>query len=99
MPKAQVRGSNLLRRFHDQYLCPEPESSEDRLRALFSAVALNAILNAGGRGDEVRCHPGTQERVIEMLETWMGGKADSPDAGSKILWLSGRAGTGKSAIM
>ncbi|KAF5328697.1 hypothetical protein D9619_011485 [Psilocybe cf. subviscida] len=77
----------------------KPESSEDRLRALFSTVALNAILNAGGRGDEVRCHPGTQERVIEMLETGMGGKADSPDAGSKILWLSGRAGTGKSAIM
>ncbi|KAF5328579.1 hypothetical protein D9619_011474 [Psilocybe cf. subviscida] len=77
----------------------KPQSSEERLRALFSKVVPNAILNAGGRADDVQCHPGTRERVIEMVETWMGGKADSPDTGSKIMWLSGPAGAGKSAIM
>lgn len=72
---------------------------EDGLRALFSVVAPNAILNAGGRADEVRCYPGTREQVIDIVETWMDEKDESPLTRERMMWLSGPAGAGKSAIM
>lgn len=67
------------------------------LDALHRLVAPNAILNAGGRADEVRCHPGTREEVIGLIERSM----DPVWNGStpRMLWLSGPAGAGKSAIM
>ncbi|KAF5319144.1 hypothetical protein D9619_008289 [Psilocybe cf. subviscida] len=59
-------------------------------------VAPNAILNAGGRADEVRCYPGTREEVIGKMEKWM----DREDIRtSRMMWLSGPAGAGKSAIL
>ncbi|KAF5314422.1 hypothetical protein D9619_011990 [Psilocybe cf. subviscida] len=69
-----------------------PEGPLDRL---LDVVAPNAILNAGGRGDEVRCYPGTREEVIGKIEKWMGSKGLR---GSRVMWLSGPAGAGKSAI-
>ncbi|KAF5329428.1 hypothetical protein D9619_009499 [Psilocybe cf. subviscida] len=63
---------------------------------LYKSVAPNAILNAGGRADEVRCHPGTREEVIGLIETFM----NAQDKGTpRMLWLSGPAGAGKTAIM
>lgn len=66
------------------------------LDPLHRQVAPNAILNTGGRADEVRCHPGTREEVIDIIEKFM----DAKNEGSpKMLWLSGPAGAGKTAIM
>ncbi|KAF5324134.1 hypothetical protein D9619_011141 [Psilocybe cf. subviscida] len=66
------------------------------LEVLHKRVAPNAILNAGGRADEVRCHPGTREEVIDLIEEW----GDTPDSLARpIFWLSGPAGAGKSAIV
>ncbi|KAF5314300.1 hypothetical protein D9619_011863 [Psilocybe cf. subviscida] len=62
---------------------------------LLEEVSLNAILNAGGRADEVRCYPGTREDVIRKIERWMDGP-DEPH--HRMLWLSGATGAGKSAI-
>ncbi|KAF5329622.1 hypothetical protein D9619_009228 [Psilocybe cf. subviscida] len=68
----------------------------DSLKPLYKRVAPNAILNAGGRADEVKCYPGTREEVIDLTERWMEGK-DGVAHG--MMWLSGPAGAGKSAIM
>ncbi|KAF5329488.1 hypothetical protein D9619_009505 [Psilocybe cf. subviscida] len=73
-------------------------STVDRspLHMLYNCVAPNAILNAGGRADEVRCHPGTRKEVIRVIERWM----DAPDnTNPPMMWLSGPAGAGKTAIV
>ncbi|KAF5324407.1 hypothetical protein D9619_011189 [Psilocybe cf. subviscida] len=70
--------------------------NEPSLDVLHKRVAPNAILNAGGRADEVRCHHGTREEVIGRIEKW----GDSQDGlTAPIFWLSGPAGAGKSAIV
>ncbi|KAF5319559.1 hypothetical protein D9619_008414 [Psilocybe cf. subviscida] len=68
----------------------------DPLKRLYDQVAQNAILNAGGRADEVKCYPGTREEVIGLMDRWMDGK---DGAASNMMWLSGPAGSGKSAIV
>ena len=45
------------------------------------------------RFPQPKCHPSTRERILERIINWV--ESDSPE---KILWLSGSAGTGKSAI-
>lgn len=66
------------------------------LEVLYKRVAPNAILNAGGRADEVRCHPGTREEVISRVEDWRDGQHGLR---TPIFWLSGPAGAGKTAIV
>ncbi|KAF5324306.1 hypothetical protein D9619_011196 [Psilocybe cf. subviscida] len=70
--------------------------AEPSLDVLHKRVASNAILNAGGRADEARCHPGTREEVIDRIERW--GYAQD-DQTAPMFWLSGPAGAGKSAIV
>ncbi|KAF5314396.1 hypothetical protein D9619_012000 [Psilocybe cf. subviscida] len=65
------------------------------LDRLIQEVAPNAILNVGGRADEVRCYPGTREEVIGKIEKWID---DGGVRTSRMVWLSGPAGAGKSAI-
>lgn len=67
------------------------------LDLLYKSVAPNAILNAGGRADEVRCHPGTREEVIHLIEKFVDMQQD--EGSPRMLWLSGPAGAGKTAIM
>lgn len=69
--------------------------SEGNIDRLIGAVAYNAILNAGGRGDEVRCYPSTREEVVGKIEKWMDGQGEPCH---RMMWLSGPAGAGKSAI-
>ncbi|KAF5312947.1 hypothetical protein D9619_003800 [Psilocybe cf. subviscida] len=71
-------------------------STHGRLGRLLEVVAPNAILNAGGRADEIRCYPGTRDDVIVKMEKWMDGDGLRT---SRMMWLSGPAGAGKSAIM
>ncbi|KAF5324203.1 hypothetical protein D9619_011155 [Psilocybe cf. subviscida] len=70
--------------------------NDPSLDVLHKRVAPNAILNAGGRAEDVRCHPGTREEVIGRIEKW----SDTQDGLTEpMFWLSGPAGAGKSAIM
>ncbi|KAF5319554.1 hypothetical protein D9619_008316 [Psilocybe cf. subviscida] len=78
------------------FLVNTDSSIHGRLDRLFEVVGPNAILNAGGRADEVRCYPGTREDVINKMEKWMDEKGSRT---SRMMWLSGPAGAGKSAIM
>ncbi|KAF5327401.1 hypothetical protein D9619_004076 [Psilocybe cf. subviscida] len=73
------------------------DSPKKRLELLWERAALNAILNAGGRADEVKCHPGTREEVLAKIEAWIDAK--EPNRERSIFWLSGPAGAGKSAIV
>ncbi|KAF5312189.1 hypothetical protein D9619_002448 [Psilocybe cf. subviscida] len=72
-----------------------PKAPDGRLERLLDEVAPNAILNAGGRADEVRCYPGTRKEIIGKMERWMDDKSFRT---SRMMWLSGPAGAGKSAI-
>jgi hypothetical protein len=66
------------------------------MQLLYQRVAPNAILNSGGRADEVKCHPGTRTEVIGIIEQWMG----ATDCATRpIFWLNGPAGAGKTAIL
>ncbi|KAF5309496.1 hypothetical protein D9619_012426 [Psilocybe cf. subviscida] len=72
------------------------EAGAGPLEALHKRAAPNAILNAGGRADEVRCHPGTRAEVLGRIEKWR----DAQDGlAPPIFWLSGPAGAGKTAIV
>ena len=42
-----------------------------------------------------RCHPGTREKVTEDIVCWI----EEPTTSSTVLWVSGRAGVGKSALL
>ncbi|KAF5310267.1 hypothetical protein D9619_010154 [Psilocybe cf. subviscida] len=64
------------------------------LKVLYKRVAPHAISNEGGRADNPKCHPGTREEVIGLLEKWI-----SAAESNRILWLSGPAGGGKTAIV
>ncbi|KAF5312515.1 hypothetical protein D9619_003564 [Psilocybe cf. subviscida] len=75
-----------------------PDSNIDSLNKLYDRVATNAILNAGGRADEVKCHPGTRVDIISIVERWMDSEGNDSST-PNLLWLSGPAGAGKSAIM
>lgn len=68
------------------------------LNTLFDRVAPNAILNSGGRADDVRCHPGTRKEVIRLIDKWRSDIRDGLSA-NQIFWLSGPAGAGKTAIV
>ncbi|KAF5327762.1 hypothetical protein D9619_004086 [Psilocybe cf. subviscida] len=67
------------------------------LHLIYYEAVPNAILNAGGRADEVRCHPGTREEVLAKIEAWIDTKELNRER--RIFWLSGPAGAGKSAIV
>ncbi|KAF5310270.1 hypothetical protein D9619_010151 [Psilocybe cf. subviscida] len=69
-----------------------PESKP--LKVLYKRVAPHAISNEGGRADNPKCYPGTREEVIGLLEKWM-----NATESNRILWLSGPAGGGKTAIV
>ncbi|KAF5314356.1 hypothetical protein D9619_011738 [Psilocybe cf. subviscida] len=70
------------------------KSAMDRLQ---DAVAPTAFHNSGDRFDPPKCHPNTRVAVRDKIEKWaLRTDPDTKDA--SILWLSGAAGAGKSAI-
>ncbi|KAF5324133.1 hypothetical protein D9619_011304 [Psilocybe cf. subviscida] len=78
------------------FIINDKKGTAPSLDVLYKRVASNAILNAGGRADEVRCHPGTRKEVISRIEKWR----DAPEGlTTSVFWLSGPFGAGKSAIV
>ncbi|TFK20382.1 hypothetical protein FA15DRAFT_128800 [Coprinopsis marcescibilis] len=68
---------------------------------LLKYVALDAIHDASARFDAPRCSAGTREAVQEDIMTWtrLPILALAPEKLRLLLWMSGAAGTGKSAIL
>ncbi|KAF7777662.1 hypothetical protein Agabi119p4_3734 [Agaricus bisporus var. burnettii] len=52
----------------------------------------DAAVDSSARDPPPRCHPGTRQRILDTLNAWL------VDYLWKIFWLSGPAGTGKSAV-
>ena len=51
--------------------------------------------DSADRDPPPRCHPRTREKATEDIVRWI----EEPNPSSTVLWLSGRAGVGKSALM
>jgi len=51
--------------------------------------------DAAERDPPPRCHPGTREKVTDDIVRWI----EEPNPSSSVLWVNGRAGVGKSALM
>jgi len=51
--------------------------------------------DSADRDPPPRCHPGTREKATEDIVRWI----EEPNTSSPVLWVSGRAGVGKSALM
>ena len=60
---------------------------------LYDFIAASAMHDSKERFPQPKCHPYTRERILQTILNW----AES-DSCKRILWLSGSAGTGKSAI-
>ncbi|KAF5314467.1 hypothetical protein D9619_011740 [Psilocybe cf. subviscida] len=70
------------------------KSAMDRLQ---EAVAYKAFHNSGERFDHPKCHPNTRIAVRDKIEKWAL-RTDPDTRHASMLWLSGAAGAGKSAI-
>ena len=68
------------------------------LDLLQNATASGAFHNSGERYDPPRCHPNTRVAVMKTIVDWMLG-LDKVRRGEFIMWLTGAAGAGKSAIL
>ena len=51
--------------------------------------------DAAERDPPPRCHPGTREKATEDIVRWI----EEPNPSSTVLWVNGRAGVGKTALM
>lgn len=64
------------------------------IQALIQAVSHGAMHDSDDR-DPPELHPGTREKAIKDIVSWIEGS----HASSTVLWVNGRAGVGKSALM
>ncbi|KAK7019165.1 hypothetical protein VNI00_018197 [Paramarasmius palmivorus] len=62
-------------------------------RSLLKRVAVNATLDAGQRAPPPKCHPETRVKVLDELDQWVRDKGIT-----RVYWVSGSVGVGKSAI-
>ena len=54
----------------------------------------DAELHSVGRWPQPRCHPGTRVDITKRIHTWL----TDEDREQNMLWLSGPAGVGKTAV-
>ena len=65
------------------------------IQALSQAISHGAMHDSAERDPPPRCHSGTREKATEDIVRWI----EEPTPSSAVLWVSGRAGVGKSALM
>ncbi|KAJ2929277.1 hypothetical protein H1R20_g7812, partial [Candolleomyces eurysporus] len=72
----------------------------DPLNDLVSQIAIGALHDSAERCDAPKCHPETRVAVQDEIYGWIvHGDPDPARKMAKIKWVTGPAGTGKSAIM
>ncbi|KAJ3500290.1 hypothetical protein NMY22_g19305 [Coprinellus aureogranulatus] len=69
----------------------------DPLQLLLNNITIGAMHNSEERSDAPRCHPDTRIAVQEEIVGWIT-DGDKDDCYKKVLWMTGPAGTGKTAI-
>jgi hypothetical protein len=65
------------------------------IQALSQAISHGAMHDSAERDPPPRCHPGTREKATEDIVRWI----EEPNPSCTVLWVSGRAGVGKTALM
>jgi len=65
------------------------------LHALSQEIAHGALHDSSERYPPPRCHPKTRLKVLQILREWI----QRPGPKTRVLWLNGAVGVGKSAIM
>ncbi|EKM83179.1 hypothetical protein AGABI1DRAFT_89766 [Agaricus bisporus var. burnettii JB137-S8] len=70
----------------------DSEPTNTTLDRLLPYTCPDAAVDSSARDPPPRCHPGTRQRILDTLNDWLINHL------WKIFWLSGPAGTGKSAI-
>ncbi|KAJ3529066.1 hypothetical protein NMY22_g9148 [Coprinellus aureogranulatus] len=73
-------------------------ASSDAFKHLHNNIADDALHNSDERCDAPKCHPETRKAVQEDIRGWIGHGDDGVEEPKKILWLTGPAGSGKTAI-
>ncbi|KAJ2926576.1 hypothetical protein H1R20_g10511, partial [Candolleomyces eurysporus] len=77
-----------------------PPTTVDPLNGLASRIAAGALHDSEERCDAPKCHPETRVAVQDEIYSWI--VHGDPDPEQKIVnikWVTGPAGTGKTAIM
>ncbi|RXW17199.1 hypothetical protein EST38_g8653 [Candolleomyces aberdarensis] len=73
-------------------------SSETSIDKLREHIAAGALHNSAERYDAPKCHPETRVAVQDEVVSWIS-DGDSDDVPKEIMWVTGPAGSGKTAIM
>ncbi|TEB30689.1 hypothetical protein FA13DRAFT_1733552 [Coprinellus micaceus] len=73
------------------------EMRKDPFQHLYDNIAIDAVHNSAGRYDAPKCHEDTRKAVQEEIHGQIQ-EGDDDAEPKKILWLTGPAGTGKTAI-
>ncbi|KAF8810496.1 hypothetical protein BYT27DRAFT_7186573 [Phlegmacium glaucopus] len=64
-------------------------------KVLHENIAIGAFHDSGERFDAPKCHPNTRKAVLAEIMQWI----QDIEKSEHVLWLSGSAGAGKSAIV
>ncbi|TEB29166.1 hypothetical protein FA13DRAFT_1711180 [Coprinellus micaceus] len=75
-----------------------PSDLEKAFQHLYDNIAIEAVHNSAERYGAPKCHEDTRKVVQGDIHSWMKDGDDEGDP-KKILWLTGPAGAGKTAIM
>ncbi|RXW18548.1 hypothetical protein EST38_g7307 [Candolleomyces aberdarensis] len=73
-------------------------SHKSSIKKLQKHVAAGALHNSAERCDAPKCHPETRVAVQDEVDSWIC-DGDSDDVPKEIMWVTGPAGSGKTAIM
>ena len=65
------------------------------IQALSQAISHGAMHDSAERDPPPQCHPGTREKATDDIVRWI----EESNPSSNVLWVSGRAGVGKTALM
>ncbi|RXW11330.1 hypothetical protein EST38_g14525, partial [Candolleomyces aberdarensis] len=76
----------------------ERSPSKSSIEKLREHIAAGALHDSAERCDAPKCHPETRVAVQDELVSWIC-HGDSDEVPKKIMWVTGPAGTGKTAIM
>ncbi|KAF8815019.1 hypothetical protein BYT27DRAFT_7227758 [Phlegmacium glaucopus] len=71
-----------------------PPHISEGFKSLYANIATGAFHDSGERFGAPKCHPKTRKAVLAEIMQWIQDIEESED----VLWLSGSAGAGKSAI-
>ncbi|KAF9269910.1 hypothetical protein L218DRAFT_1071421 [Marasmius fiardii PR-910] len=77
---------------NNYYQCPSRD--ESGLSMLLKQVAFHALHDSEARYPQPNVLPGTREEILRRLSCW----CEDPFKSSRVFWLYGAAGVGKSAI-